>query len=116
MLKKIFAFIICFGMTIFILFSLSTTPVLAHPGRTDSSGGHHDYNNASGLGNYHYHHGNPAHLHKDGLCPYKSNNTTKNHVDNSSKDSSTTLLFLSIASFVVIVIVFHKTDKHNSKK
>lgn len=29
----------------------------AHSGRTDSSGGHHDYQNRSGLGSYHYHHG-----------------------------------------------------------
>lgn len=42
----------------------------AHPGRTDSSGGHHDYGNVSGLGDYHYHHGYPAHLHPNGVCPY----------------------------------------------
>lgn len=44
--------------------------VSAHPGRTDSSGGHHDYKNRSGLGNYHYHHGMGAHLHPGGVCPY----------------------------------------------
>lgn len=27
----------------------------AHQGRTDKYGGHHDYNNVSGLGSYHYH-------------------------------------------------------------
>lgn len=36
----------------------------AHSGRTDSSGGHKDNNNKSGLGSYHYHcGGHPAHLH-----------------------------------------------------
>lgn len=42
----------------------------AHSGRTDASGGHHDYKNASGLGSYHYHHGYSAHLHTNGVCPY----------------------------------------------
>ena len=42
----------------------------AHPGGTDANGGHHDYNNVSGLGDYHYHHGYPAHLHENGVCPY----------------------------------------------
>ena len=42
----------------------------AHPGRTDSAGGHKDNKNASGLGYYHYHHGMEAHLHPNGVCPY----------------------------------------------
>lgn len=43
----------------------------AHSGRTDSSGGHKDNKNVSGLGNYHFHcNGNPAHLHSNGICPY----------------------------------------------
>ena len=47
---------------------------LAHPGRTDSSGGHTDHDS----GEYHYHHGYPAHDHYDmdgdGIpnCPYDS--------------------------------------------
>lgn len=44
--------------------------VVAHSGGTDSSGGHHDYNNVSGLGSYHYHHGYGPHLHEGGVCPY----------------------------------------------
>lgn len=47
--------------------------VFAHSGRTDSNGGHRDNNNSSGLGSYHYHCGGyPAHLHKNGYCPYTS--------------------------------------------
>lgn len=47
--------------------------VYAHSGRTDSSGGHRDNKNASGLGGYHYHCGGyPAHLHNNGVCPYDS--------------------------------------------
>ncbi len=45
----------------------------AHSGRTDAQGGHHDYKNKSGLGSYHYHCGGyPAHLHPNGVCPYKN--------------------------------------------
>lgn len=44
-----------------------------HSGRTDSSGGHRDKKNVSGLGPYHYHcGGHPAHLHPNGVCPYSS--------------------------------------------
>lgn len=56
-----------------LLFSLSfSTLAFAHGGRTDSDGGHHDYNNVSGLGSYHYHHGYEAHLHPNGVCPYEA--------------------------------------------
>ena len=51
---------------------LLSLPVSAHSGRTDSAGGHHDNKNVSGLGPYHYHHGYPAHLHPNGVCPYES--------------------------------------------
>ncbi len=50
--------------------------VYAHPGATDDYGGHHDYDNVSGLGDYHYHHGHPAHLHPDGVCPYDYDDQT----------------------------------------
>ena len=54
------------------MFLLSVS-VSAHSGRTDSSGGHRDNQNKSGLGSYHYHCGGyPAHLHPDGICPYNS--------------------------------------------
>lgn len=48
----------------------------AHSGRTDSSGGHRDTKNKSGLGPYHYHCGGyPAHLHENGVCPYGGTGT-----------------------------------------
>lgn len=58
-----------FLVFVMLLFSLPLTS-LAHSGRTDSSGGHHDYKNKSGLGSYHYHHGMGPHLHPGGVCPY----------------------------------------------
>lgn len=38
----------------------------AHSGRTDANGGHWD----NSTGEYHYHHGYPAHQHENGVCPY----------------------------------------------
>lgn len=78
--------------------AIALTPASAftHGGRTDSSGGHKDNKNKSGLGSYHYHcGGNPAHLHKDGKCPYSSTSTTKSTTTSktstsSSKKASTT--------------------------
>ncbi len=61
------------------LFSVAMAVVMCagtaygHSGRTDSSGGHRDKKNVSGLGYYHYHcGGHPAHLHTNGVCPYSS--------------------------------------------
>ncbi len=66
------------GHVTFLLILLSIViacPVaLAHPGGLDSSGGHKDKKNASGLGSYHYHCGDyPPHTHgPSGLCPYSA--------------------------------------------
>lgn len=73
--KAIYIFLITCTFTIYNPI-VSTTLVEAHSGRTDSQGGHHDYKNKSGLGSYHYHcGGHPAHLHKNGVCPYDPKDT-----------------------------------------
>lgn len=60
----------------------------AHSGRTDSSGGHKDNKNKSGLGSYHYHcGGHPAHLHTNGVCPYSSSSSSKSNKSSSSSSS-----------------------------
>ena len=60
----------------------------AHSGRTDSSGGHKDNKNKSGLGYYHYHcGGHPAHLHNNGTCPYSSSGS-KSSTSSSQTSSS----------------------------
>ena len=69
--KKFLTMLLCVGLL--LCPNLSS----AHSGRTDSSGGHHDYNNKSGLGSYHYHHGMGPHLHKNGVCPYSSSHSKK---------------------------------------
>ncbi len=91
-LKRIFAMalallVVCATVT-------TLTPPLtveAHSGRTDSNGGHHDYKNVSGLGSYHYHHGYPAHLHPDGICPYTEAVPSSNTSGSDNSNQSVTI-------------------------
>ena len=53
------AFLLCAVLSVLFLIHSS-----AHSGGTDANGGH--YKN----GEYHYHHGYPAHQHVNGKCPY----------------------------------------------
>ena len=75
--RKLFCILCCILLFTFPLASF------AHSGRTDANGGHHDYKNKSGLGDYHYHHGMGPHLHPNGVCPYSGGST-----DNSGSSSS----------------------------
>ncbi len=76
--RKLVVLLTCFALA--LVMSISA---FAHSGRTDSSGGHKDNKNKSGLGSYHYHcGGHPAHLHPNGVCPYG------NTASSSSKPSS----------------------------
>lgn len=60
---------ICIALlSIFLLSSVA----FAHPGKTDEDGGHYDYS----TGEYHYHHGYPAHQHTGGQCPYEFDDRT----------------------------------------
>ena len=76
-----------------LISSLLILPVSAHPGRTDSRGGHHD----STTGEYHYHHGHSAHQHEDldgdGIleCPYNFDDQTGSRSGSSSNTDSTAL-------------------------
>lgn len=64
------------GILAVLMLAGSVVAVSAHSGRTDSRGGHKDNKNKSGLGYYHYHCGGyPAHLHTNGICPYKNNSS-----------------------------------------
>ena len=97
--KKVLTKISILLNILLILTIIYSTNIYAHSGRTDKNGGHKDNKNVSGLGNYHYHCGGyEAHLHPNGVCPYKSksnntsSNTTKSTNSNttSTKNSSTT--------------------------
>lgn len=60
---------------LFLLLSLAlllALPSYAHPGDLDSKGGHYDRS----TGEYHYHHGYPAHQHTGGICPYDFDDQT----------------------------------------
>ena len=80
MKKRVFSIItICL-----MILSLSLS-AFAHGGRTDSSGGHKDNRNKSGLGGYHYHCGGyPAHLHTNGVCPYRGGGSSSSSSSYSS--------------------------------
>lgn len=71
LLRLLFAF----ALALCLIFPIV---VFAHPGRTDSNGGHYDRS----TGEYHYHHGYPAHDHYDmdgdgdADCPYEFDDKT----------------------------------------
>lgn len=86
--NRVIVSILCGLLTFGILsFSAGSSFVMvseAHSGRTDSSGGHKDNKNKSGLGSYHYHcGGHEAHLHPNGVCPYSS--TSSNVVQETTR-------------------------------
>ena len=60
---------LCVILSVFLVLFGFNFIVCAHSGDTDAQGGHHNYSNNE----YHYHHGYPAHQHKDGNCPYEPN-------------------------------------------
>lgn len=114
MKKKHFIFL--FILVIVILF---LTVSFAHGGKTDSRGGHNDRNS----GEYHYHHGYPAHDHYDidgdGTidCPYdfddktdhdsvieKETETNKEYSDN-EKEPSKKLTFKSVVKIIFDIIL-----------
>ncbi len=78
-----FVFLLSFIFLLFFVFSS------AHSGRTDGSGGHYNHS----TGEYHYHHGKPAHDHPNGVCPYAQSNNNSN---NSYNDSDFELSFGSV--------------------
>lgn len=75
---------ICIALVLLIS-CIATVLVFAHGGRTDANGGH--YNRSTG--EYHYHHGYPAHQHTNGVCPYDYDDKT-NHSSGGSISKDTT--------------------------
>ena len=56
----------------------------AHSGKTDSNGGHYN----SSTGEYHYHHGYPAHSVCGVNCPYNNIDATNHNSSSSSRTSN----------------------------
>ena len=63
---------LCVTFVLLIMIMGTVLPALAHSGRTDGKGGHYDHS----TGEYHYHHGHPAHQHPNGVCPYSFDDKT----------------------------------------
>lgn len=73
-------------LTIILVFMLTASlsaPAYAHSGKTDANGGHYDHS----TGEYHYHHGYPAHQHTNGICPYDFDDRTGWNSGSSSSSS-----------------------------
>lgn len=83
-MKRIYKILILF---VGIALLCSASLVFAHPGKTDSKGGH--YNRSTG--EYHYHHGYSQHQHIDGECPYDFDDKT-NHDSSTGLNSKNTTL------------------------
>lgn len=60
--------ILILSIAVLLLISSVSIMAYAHSGGTDSNGGHYDRS----TGEYHYHHGYPAHQHTGGVCPYRN--------------------------------------------
>lgn len=64
-----------------------TSVASAHPGQTDADGGHWD----NDTGEYHYHHGYPAHQHTNGICPYDYDDQTGRNSGTSGSSATDTI-------------------------
>lgn len=86
-----------------------------HSGGTDSNGGHH----VTATGEYHYHHGYPAHDHINGLCLCLDENTdeiSKDNSNNSSNDNSGNNLLPVIAVSGLGMLIITSNKKRKSRK
>jgi hypothetical protein len=96
----LFCFAVC-------LLSLLIVTVFAHPGRTDSNGGHTDHS----TGEYHYHHGYSAHDHYDmdgdGVadCNYDINNKA-NHSTSSEKNTASDLNIKTVLGCTIAIGIY----------
>ena len=109
---KHFKFILLF---LLLLLIGTTLTVNAHSGRTDSKGGH--YNRSTG--EYHYHHGESAHQHPNGVCPYQK--TTVLSEENSSasflaEHPGVLIMLVVIIIFVTVVLTIIVKDKIDRSK
>lgn len=104
LLKLLIVFAVCLSLSVV---------AFAHSGRTDSNGGHTDHSS----GEYHYHHGYPAHQHSDvdgdGIldCPYSFNDKTEssgNKTESPKKTESkkeTKTIGYYVAIFALLFVV-----------
>lgn len=116
MLLKTKRFLIFVSVFIFTIASFCLI-TYAHPGRTDSNGGH--YNRSTG--EYHYHHGYPAHQHIDGECPYDYDDQTdhsESEDDSENNGITNFLILLGLTSSAVLIYIIYssiRTKKRNKQ-
>ena len=94
--------IICL-MFVALIVSFSLITAFAHGGRTDDNGGHYDRD----TGEYHYHHGHPAHQHANGECPYDYNNSinTQHSTYNEQESNGFAIVFAIVIVFVFLLFI-----------
>lgn len=106
--------IICL-MFVALIISFSLITTFAHGGRTDDNGGHY----VRDTGEYHYHHGYPAHQHTNGECPYdyKDNITERSYSKKTKEIKQPTaskafevfeMFVYIVLSIIMILIIFFK--------
>lgn len=108
--------VITFAVILLCCFCISAS---AHSGGTDERGGHYD----SATGEYHYHHGYPAHQHVDGECPYDFNDLTNANTEDTVKDTlaeskeneGTVPLVIAACVILSIIIAFFIKKRTNKK-
>lgn len=97
-MKKIISVVLAITVMIFSLVVFAS----AHPGRTDSNGGHYNRD----TGEYHYHHGYPEHQHPNGVCPYNYKNAeTDKKASSKNHDKNDWVLYL-IGIPIYLLILF----------
>lgn len=113
---------ICIALlTIFLLPAVA----FAHPGQTDEDGGHYDRS----TGEYHYHHGYPAHQHTGGQCPYEFDDRTGWNSGPSTSKSDTKffdwsdpsnswgiIILFCVLPLPILFGIFIISDKRKSRK
>ena len=118
--------ILIFVLSILLILA-ACVPVSAHSGNTDSNGGHY----ASSTGQYHYHHGYPAHQHKNGECPYDFDDKTDHQSGLLSSGNSSSggcsssegcgssvswihILGFGVAFFIIALFIWSYSDSGSS--
>ena len=95
-------------VTLVLCLGVLSLSVSAHPGRTDSDGGHLNRD----TGNYHYHHGKPAHNRCGDECPYKENEKeTKFFGDVINKDVISVFCVLGGGYSVICAVGYLRNKK-----
>lgn len=108
-MKKVFKISLIL-MSIVVIILGSCVAVFAHPGKTDSDGGHFDRS----TGEYHYHHGYPAHQHENGTCPYDFKNNEKSTEKHYNYEETTTKVQTAEIETFATIVIEDNEQKDNS--